>query len=200
MRSHSLLTLVLCGMVMSALLQALISLVKYNADPVDTLATITFWLMGSLAEANTADAATVAIPTLLGGAILFALRRRIALLALGDHEAAALGADVTRLRILVILCATAMTAATVCTAGIVGWVGLLMPDIAHMAFGMEPQPERPIRNISRGHGHWSAAPYTDERLPTRSELMNEGAVASFIRRWGRSAPRLLFAPRFRPSI
>jgi iron complex transport system permease protein len=137
-RSHSLLTLVLCGMVMSALFQALISLVKYVADPVDTLATITFWLMGSLAKADAADAATAAAPTILGGALLFALRWRIALLALGDQEAAALGADVTRLRAMVILCATAMTAATVCVAGIVGWVGLLVPHIARMLFGMEP--------------------------------------------------------------
>ncbi|TDX62547.1 iron complex transport system permease protein [Methylosinus sp. sav-2] len=137
-KSQSLITLVLCGMVMSALFQALISLVKYVADPVDTLATITFWLMGSLAKANGADAATAAAPVVLGGAVLFALRWRISLLALGDHEAAALGADVVRLRIIVILCATAMTAATVCVAGIVGWVGLLVPHIARMLFGMEP--------------------------------------------------------------
>lgn len=137
-RGRSLITLVLCGMVMSALFQALISLVKYVADPVDTLATITFWLMGSLSKANTADAATAAAPVLLGGAVLFALRWRISLLALGEHEAAALGADVARLRTIVILCATAMTAATVCVAGIVGWVGLLVPHIARMLFGMEP--------------------------------------------------------------
>ncbi|CAN2535843.1 putative+ABC+transporter+permease+protein [Methylocapsa aurea] len=137
-RGNSLITLILCGMVMSALFQAMISLVKYVADPVDTLATITFWLMGSLAKADAADAATVAAPVLLGGATLFALRWRISLLALGEHEAAALGADVARLRTIVILCATAMTAATVCVAGIVGWVGLLVPHIARMLFGMEP--------------------------------------------------------------
>lgn len=137
-RSNSLVTLILCGMVMSALFQALISLVKYVADPIDTLATITFWLMGSLAKANATDAATVAAPVLLGGALLFALRWRIGLLALGEQEAASLGADVARLRTMVILCATAMTAATVCVAGVVGWVGLLIPHIARMAFGMEP--------------------------------------------------------------
>ncbi|BBU63845.1 iron ABC transporter permease (plasmid) [Methylosinus sp. C49] len=135
---NSLVTLILCGMAMSALFQALISLVKYVADPIDTLATITFWLMGSLAKANAMDAATVAAPVLLGGGLLYALRWRISLLALGEREAAALGADVTRLRTIVILCATAMTAATVCVAGIIGWVGLLIPHIARMAFGMEP--------------------------------------------------------------
>ena len=48
--ARSIVTLVLCGMVVSALFQALISIVKYVADPVETLPTITFWLMGSLAK------------------------------------------------------------------------------------------------------------------------------------------------------
>jgi iron complex transport system permease protein len=135
---RSLITLVLCGMVMSALFQALISIVKYVADPVDVLATITFWLMGSLAKASVADAITVLIPVAVCGAVLFMLRWRISLLALGEHEAAALGIDVPRTRLIVILCATLMSAATVCVAGIVGWVGLLVPHIARMLFGMEP--------------------------------------------------------------
>lgn len=135
---RSIVTLVLCGMVVSALFQALISMVKYVADPVEVLATIAFWLMGSLAKANGADAIAVFVPVLACGAILWANRWRISLLALGEHEAATLGVDVARMRMLVIVCATLMSAATVCVAGIVGWVGLLIPHIARAAFGMEP--------------------------------------------------------------
>ncbi len=135
---RSIVTLVLCGMVMSALFQAMISIVKYIADPVEVLATITFWLMGSLAKANASDATTVSIPVVLCGLILYANRWRISLLALGEAEAATLGIDVARTRMIVILCATLMSAATVCVAGIVGWVGLLIPHIARMLFGLEP--------------------------------------------------------------
>jgi iron complex transport system permease protein len=136
--TRSIITLTLCGMVVSALFQALISIVKYVADPVEALPTITFWLMGSLARMSASDAAVLACPVLLGGLALYLNRWRIGLLALGDHEAATMGVDVRRLRILVICCATLMSAATVCVAGVIGWVGLLIPHLARASFGMEP--------------------------------------------------------------
>lgn len=131
-------TLVLCGMVTSALFQALISMVKYLADPVEILASITFWLMGGLSRAGADEAIAVSFTTVLGASLLFSLRWRISLLALGDAEAASLGIDVRKLRFLVIMCATMMSAATVCVAGIVGWVGLLVPHMARATVGLEP--------------------------------------------------------------
>jgi len=135
---RSIVTLVLCGMTMSALFQALISLAKYVADPVDVLPSITFWLMGGLAKVDSSDALLVAGVVLLASAPLYLLRWRICLLALGDDEAAALGVSVARLQILVIVCATLMSACVTCVAGIVGWVGLLIPHIARMIVGLEP--------------------------------------------------------------
>lgn len=135
---RSMVTLVLCGMVMAALFQALISVVKYLADPVDILASITFWLMGSLAKVSAADAASVAAVVLACGGLLFALRWRINLLALGEQDAAALGVEVGRLRLAVIVCATLITAATVSIGGIIGWVGLIIPHLARMVFGLDP--------------------------------------------------------------
>lgn len=135
---RSIVTLVLCGMVVSALFQALISIVKYVADPVEVLATITFWLLGGLARVNGSDAMLLSCSTLICGLILYLNRWRTGLLALGEEEAASLGVDVARMRALVIICATLMSAATVCVAGIIGWVGLLIPHLARGAFGMEP--------------------------------------------------------------
>lgn len=131
-------TLVLCGMVTSALFQALLSMVKYLADPVEILASITFWLMGGLSRVGVDEAMAVSFTTVLGASLLFFLRWRISLLALGDAEAASLGIDVRKLRFLVIMTATMMSAATVCVAGIVGWVGLLVPHMARAAVGLEP--------------------------------------------------------------
>jgi iron complex transport system permease protein len=136
--ARSIVTLVLCGMVVSALFQALISLVKYVADPVETLPTIAFWLMGSLAKITVSDAMVLSGPILVGGLALYLNRWRIGLLALGEHEAATMGVDVKRLRIMVIFFATLMSAATVCVAGVIGWVGLLIPHLARASFGMEP--------------------------------------------------------------
>jgi len=135
---RSMVTLVLCGMVMAALFQALISVVKYLADPVDILASITFWLMGSLSRISAADASTVGTVVAVCGALLFALRWRINLLSLGEHDAAALGVEVGRLRLVVIVCATLITAATVSVGGIIGWVGLIIPHLARMVFGLDP--------------------------------------------------------------
>jgi iron complex transport system permease protein len=135
---RSVVTLILCGMVMSALFQALISMVKFVADPVEVLASIAFWLLGGLSKINSQDAVAVSAPVICCAAILYAFRWRISVLALGETEAASLGVDVARLRLLVIICATLMSAATVCVAGIIGWVGLLVPPMARAAFGLAP--------------------------------------------------------------
>lgn len=129
------LMIVLCGIAIGALAGAGISLVKLLADPEQQLPAITFWLMGSLAGAKRADVAA-ALPALLVGILpLLALRWRIGLLAMGDDEARAMGIDATRLRGLVIACATLMTAAAVAMAGVIGWVGLMVPHMARLLTG-----------------------------------------------------------------
>ncbi|WP_199261452.1 FecCD family ABC transporter permease [Paracoccus binzhouensis] len=129
------LMIVLCGIAIGALAGAGISLVKLLADPEQQLPAITFWLMGSLAGAKRADVAA-ALPALLIGILpLLALRWRIGLLAMGDDESRAMGVDAARLRVLVIACATLMTAAAVAMAGVIGWVGLMVPHMARLLTG-----------------------------------------------------------------
>jgi len=129
------LILVLSGVVVGALAGACISLVKILADPYDQLPAITFWLLGSLAGVKLADLAIVAPLVLIGLVPLILLRWRIGVLSLGDDEARALGVDVARLRLTVIAAATLMTASVVAIAGVVGWVGLMIPHIARMLVG-----------------------------------------------------------------
>lgn len=129
------LVMVLCGIAVGALAGAGISLVKLLADPESQLPAITFWLMGSLAGIKRADIA-VALPAIVAGLVpLIALRWRIGLLALGDDEARSLGVEVGRLRLLVVASATLMTAAAVSMAGVIGWVGLMVPHMARLATG-----------------------------------------------------------------
>ncbi|WP_323032591.1 iron ABC transporter permease [Paracoccus sp. (in: a-proteobacteria)] len=129
------LVMVLCGIAIGALASAGISLVKLLADPEQQLPAITFWLMGSLAGVKRADLGAATPALLIGIAPLLALRWRIGLLAMGDDEARAMGINATRLRILVIACATLMTAAAVALAGIIGWIGLMVPHMARLITG-----------------------------------------------------------------
>ena len=77
-----------------------------------------------------------AAPVVAAGLVpLVLLRWRINVLALGDEEARALGVEAGRLRVVVILCATLVTASVVAVAGVVGWVGLVIPHIARMIVG-----------------------------------------------------------------
>ena len=129
------LVLVLAGVVVGALTGAATSLLKVLADPYDQLPAITFWLLGSLAGVKTDDILPAAPVVLLGLVPLVLMRWRINVLSLGDEEARALGIEAARLRLAVILAATLITASVVAVAGVVGWVGLVIPHIARMITG-----------------------------------------------------------------
>lgn len=129
------LMLVLSGVVVSAFFAALIALIKYVADPDDKLPAIVFWLMGSFATATFEKLALVAPPIVVASLLLFAMRFRINVLSLGDEEAEGLGVRVEASRWFAILCVTVITASVVAAAGIVGWVGLVVPHLARMVVG-----------------------------------------------------------------
>lgn len=129
------LVLVLAGIVIGALAGAAISLVKVLADPYDQLPAITFWLLGSLAGVKVQDVAATVPVVALGLAPLIVLRWRIGVLSLGDDEARALGVNVARLRAVVIVAATLVTASVVAISGVIGWVGLMIPHMARLLVG-----------------------------------------------------------------
>lgn len=132
---QSTLVLVLAGLVVSALFQALTSALKYLADPLDTLPAIVFWLLGSLTRVTLPDLGFALPLSLLGIATLFLLRWPTQVLEAGDDEASTLGIPVHRLRLLLIAAATLMTAAAVSISGVIGWVGLLVPHLARLLVG-----------------------------------------------------------------
>jgi iron complex transport system permease protein len=129
------LVMVLAGIIVGALFSALLSLLKYVADPYDTLPAIIFWLMGSLAAITFADILTAGPPIVIASAILLTVRWRINIIAVGEEEAQALGVDTKLFTRIIVLCATVITASAVCISGIIGWVGLIIPHFARMIFG-----------------------------------------------------------------
>ena len=127
--------IILGGMVVSSLFSALVSMIKYVADPQDVLPAITFWLMGSLSATNFQTLVLGAPFIIAGTAMIFALRWRLNVLSLNEDEAHTLGVNVNLLRLLVILASTMITASVVSMCGLIGWVGLLIPHISRMLFG-----------------------------------------------------------------
>ena len=129
------LMLVLSGMVTGAIFNALISLMKYVADSDTKLPDITFWLMGSLSSI-TMDEIKVVLPIIITGILpLFLLSWRINVLSFGEEEAKALGINTGRLRIIVICCASLITASVVCISGLIGWIGLIIPHFTRFLVG-----------------------------------------------------------------
>lgn len=136
-RGNHMMVVVLAGVMVSSLFQAGVSYAKLVADPTDELADITYWLMGSLTGANMRDIAMAFPIMLVGCATLFALRWRINILTMGDDEAATMGVNARRTRIVVIVAATLVTAASVCVTGMIGWVGLVIPHLCRMLVGAD---------------------------------------------------------------
>ena len=129
------LMVILAGMVVSSLFSALVSLVKYAADPQDVLPSITYWLMGSMAS-TTRTTLIMGAPFILAGSLLlFLLRWKLNTMSLPEDEAKSLGIPVKRIRSLVILGAAMVTAAVVSMCGQIGWIGLLIPHMVRMIFG-----------------------------------------------------------------
>ena len=131
----SILTLMLGGLISSALFSALLAMLKYTADPQNALPAIVFWMLGSLAQSSWTDLARFTGPLLLGMAMLCGGARLLDVLSLDDDEARSLGVPVTALRLGVIALATLLAALAVSMAGMIGWVGLLVPHLARPLVG-----------------------------------------------------------------
>jgi len=131
----SILMLVLAGIVTSAFFSALVSVTKFVADPDDKLPAIVFWLMGSFASASYDKVWLMAVPVVLGSVVIYLMRFQINVLSLGDEEAQALGVKVERTRWIALIAIALISSAVVAAAGVIGWVGLVIPHFARMLTG-----------------------------------------------------------------
>lgn len=129
--------LVLGGVISSSLFSALLSVVKFVADPYNKLPTIVYWLMGSFSAVDMKTLASVALPLFISTIILSLMGKYLNILSLGDDDAKALGVRVTWVRNSAILLATLLSTLTVVVAGMIGWVGLIIPHIARFLVGAD---------------------------------------------------------------
>jgi len=129
------LVLVLTGVVVGSLFGAGVGLVKYLADPYNQLPAMTFWLLGSLSATTAPDLIPLFGPIAIGAIALIALRWRMNVMSLPEEEARALGVATGPLRIAIVAAATLVTSASVAAAGIIGWVGLVVPHLSRSLVG-----------------------------------------------------------------
>ena len=141
--SSQIVTVLLSGIIVSALFQALLSMVEFFADPY-ALQSLIFWLMGSLGQASWGELG-VTLPV-IGASVtaLILLRWRLNVLSLGDDEARALGIDVRREKALVIGLAALATASATAVTGVISWIGLIVPHLVRLAVGADNRKVVPL--------------------------------------------------------
>ena len=127
--------LVLSGIMVGSVFNALVSLIKFIADPDSKLPAITYWLMGGLGNSDYKSLAVGAPLILISIFIIYLLRWRLNLLSLSEDELMSQGVNVKRLRVAIIVLSTVMTASVISMCGQVGWVGLIVPHMCKMRFG-----------------------------------------------------------------
>lgn len=147
MKNNSMVMLVLSGIIVGGLLSSVMGLIKYLADPDTQLAEITHWQLGSLTKSTWDSIAYMIPPILCATIVLLLIRWRINILSLGEEEAKSLGTDVKRTRGVIIICATVLTASSVCVSGTIGWIGLVIPHFARMIVGPDNKKSIPLSII-----------------------------------------------------
>jgi iron complex transport system permease protein len=131
-------TLVLAGIIVSTFLSAWISLLKSLNE--DSISTIVLWIMGSLSGKSWLHVLLLLPYVLVGGALVLCYARELDLFSLGDIQAQQLGVEVAKVRFVLLVAASLVTAAAVSVSGVIGFVGLVVPHLVRLALG--PQHRR----------------------------------------------------------
>ncbi len=135
--------LLLAGLIANAFFSALL-LAVFSVASAGAARTMLFWMMGSLADATLGRAVALLPYAAAGAAVLTLYAARLNLLAVGEENAAALGVDTERAKRNVFLAASLLTGAAVAFAGIIGFVGLLVPHAARAAAGNDQRRLLPL--------------------------------------------------------
>lgn len=143
--------LILSGLVISSLANALGSLLKYTADPTDKLPAITYWLMGSFARSSFQNLLLAGPVLIFGIIIIWTKGFSLNILSLSSDEAESLGLDVKNTRLRLIIASTMITASSISLCGQIGFIGLIIPHMARMIIGANTRYLIPL-SLSLGAG------------------------------------------------
>lgn len=149
-KRSSIIYLVLAGIIVNSVANALIGLITYAVTTENTLARIVFWMMGSLTTPSRHDLVQVVGPIAVSAMVLMALAWRLNVVSLGAKQARRLGIDASRTRWVVLVAATVLTASATSIAGTIGWVGLVVPHTARLLLGADNTRTLPYAMVLGG--------------------------------------------------
>ncbi len=139
--------LLLAGLIANAFFSAVL-LAVFSIATAEAARTMLFWMMGNLSEATTLRAVALVPYAAIGGVALLLFAARLNLFAVGEENAAALGVDTERAKIFVFLASSLLTGAAVAFAGVIGFVGLLVPHAARSVIGNDQRLLLPVSALS----------------------------------------------------
>lgn len=148
-RGLSIVSLVLGGIIIGGIFTALLTIVQISTDPFK-LQTIVHWTMGNLHNANWQKVSSAIVPIVAGVTVLFIMRWRMNVLALGDEETRSVGLNPEREKLLLLIPATLAASAAVAVAGIIGMVGLTVPHMVRMLVGPDNTRTLPVSFVFGG--------------------------------------------------
>ena len=134
-KNRSNIMLILSGIIVSSLMSSILGLLKFIADPESELASIVYWTMGSFSYVSLKEIIPMLIILIPSIIILILLSWWIDIVSIGENEAKSLGANTKLIKTIVIVCATLLTSGSVCLAGTIGWVGLIVPHFSRLLVG-----------------------------------------------------------------
>lgn len=129
------LTTILSGIIIASVFVSFISIIKYVADPQDTLPAIVFWLMGSFASVLKEQVYWLIPLYAISYFAIYTLRWKMNIISLGDDEAKIAGLNPQRIKIALLFLSAVLVSASVTIAGVVGWVGLVIPHLIRNVLG-----------------------------------------------------------------
>ncbi len=143
-RNKSSTILTLSGIIVGGCMSSVLSFVKYFADAETTLASITFWLMGSFEQSTMTDVCFLFPIIAVCSVVILSISWRINVVALGKEEAQTKGINYIAYRTLIIGIATLLTASSVAFSGTISWIGLVVPHIVRLAVGRNTKKTIPL--------------------------------------------------------
>ncbi|MCQ2801932.1 MAG: iron ABC transporter permease [Bacilli bacterium] len=149
-KNKSSLMLILSGIIVGAFMNSIIGIIKFLADKEDKLSAITFWMLGSVSNVKMIDILYVLPLIVVSTIVLIVMSHRIDVISLGEDEAKSLGINYKRNRLIIIICSTVLTAASVAISGNVGWVGLVIPHLTRVIIGNKSKDCLPLSFLFGG--------------------------------------------------
>ncbi len=176
MGDRSATTLILAGVAMASFFTALTTFVQQRNS--ETLREVFAWILGRLSTSGWTEVALLAPYAAVSIAVMLSYRRVLDMLTVGDDEAASLGVDVNRVRTIVVIAATAGTAAAVAVSGLIAFVGIIVPHAVRLVAGTSYRVVLPL-SLFAGAAFLVAADLAARNVMAPAELPI-GVVTSFL--------------------